>query len=894
MTEVRLLSLVLAAFLCATAATAVDLQVEKTVDVVRPPEGDPVTFTVTVTNDGPGMATGVVVTDLLPSGLSCVSGVGSQGTYACGTGVWDVGTLSEGASASLDLLADFLPGPGDPTGTGTFLDTFAISPGFPQYLVFGPDGNLYVSDLGLGQILRYDGTTGALIDVFVDIGGGASPLGLTFGPDGNLYVGRTDTSEVLRYDGTTGAFIDVFVSAGSGGLAVPLGLAFGPDGNFYVASFASGEVLRYDGATGAFIDAFVAAGSAGPPSGPTALAFGVDGNLYLAQFRTGEVLRYDGATGAALGAFVTSGSGGLTTPAGLVFGPDGHLYVTLVTAPGTVLRYDGATGSFLGVYVKAGGGGLSDPLGLVFGPDGHLYVASSTTGSVLRYDGFVTNTASLTSLDQTDTNPLNDRARQGVDGEKLDFGDAPDPGYPTLVANDGARHVGVSSVFLGTRWDGETDGQPDAAATGDDLAGHDDDDGVTFTTPLAVGQSASVQVTANLPGRLNAWIDFDQNGSWLDAGEQIAADRLLAAGANTLTFTVPAGASLGSTFARFRFDSAGGLGPTGLAADGEVEDYQTPAVEPPPALSLSKSDAGASGVSGGTVVYTLSVTNSGVAGAVGVRFTETVPANATFNAAASSPGWSCADGSPAATVCTVALAATLPGGGGMAAVSFAVRVVDPLPAGVTEISNSATVDATNAPAPATAGDMTPVTPSDTIPPVVVAVDSVPATGGGLTAGEVTTVAISAFLVSFSEPMQDPPGDTGADDVTNPANYLLVEAGANGVLDTGSCAAGVAPDDVAVAIAGVTYDAPSLTAIVDLGGPLPPGVYQLLVCGTATLRDLAGNPLGGGLDFPLAFRLARVAEIPALGTLGGALLALLLTVLGASTLRRLGGQRPGRA
>jgi Ca2+-binding RTX toxin-like protein len=50
-----------------------------------------------------------------------------------------------------------------------------------------------------------------------------------------------------------------------------------------------------------------------------------------------------------------------------------------------------------------------------------------------------------------------------------------------------------------------------------------------------------------------------------------------------VAFVVPGTASVGSTYARFRISSAGGLGPTGLAADGEVEDYalrlMTPAAD---------------------------------------------------------------------------------------------------------------------------------------------------------------------------------------------------------------------------------------------------------------------------------------------------------------------------
>ena len=52
------------------------------------------------------------------------------------------------------------------------------------------------------------------------------------------------------------------------------------------------------------------------------------------------------------------------------------------------------------------------------------------------------------------------------DEEALDFGDAPDAPYPTLLANDGARHVVVPGIYLGALIDSEPDGQPDASATG--------------------------------------------------------------------------------------------------------------------------------------------------------------------------------------------------------------------------------------------------------------------------------------------------------------------------------------------------------------------------------------------------------------------------------------------
>jgi hypothetical protein len=83
------------------------------------------------------------------------------------------------------------------------------------------------------------------------------------GPDDNIYVSSRGTDEVVRFNGQTGAFMDVFVSAGSGGIGGPLGSSFGPDGNLYVAGQYSSNVVRYDGATGAPVDVFVPAGTGG-------------------------------------------------------------------------------------------------------------------------------------------------------------------------------------------------------------------------------------------------------------------------------------------------------------------------------------------------------------------------------------------------------------------------------------------------------------------------------------------------------------------------------------------------------------------------------------------------------------------------------------------------------
>ncbi len=164
---------------------------------------------------------------------------------------------------------------------------------------------------------------------------------------------------------------------------------------------------------------------------------------------------------------------------------------------------------------------------------------------------------------------------------KYDFGDAPDRPYPTLLSNDGARHLIVPGMCLGASIDGEPDGEPDPAALGDDKAGIDDEDGIVFH-PLIAGCKGVVDVTATGIGKIDAWVDFDGNGSWLDAGEQIVAGGAHGGGGAIVSygFAVPPTATLGFACARVRFSSAGGLAPTGAAHDGEVEDHRAPVGKP--------------------------------------------------------------------------------------------------------------------------------------------------------------------------------------------------------------------------------------------------------------------------------------------------------------------------
>ncbi|MCP4709495.1 MAG: hypothetical protein GY869_12785, partial [Planctomycetes bacterium] len=165
----------------------------------------------------------------------------------------------------------------------------------------------------------------------------------------------------------------------------------------------------------------------------------------------------------------------------------------------------------------------------------------------------------------------------------LDFGDAHYT-YPVELPA-GAYHYIDPLFYLGELIDPELDGKPHHHAKGDDLADLDDEDGVVFTSPLLIGQTATVDVVVSQDGFLDGWIDFYGNDDWLDLDDQIFISEPLTAGVNHLSFTIPFGLSARDTFARFRLSSAGGLLPDGAALDGEVEDYHV-LVELPPLWDL--------------------------------------------------------------------------------------------------------------------------------------------------------------------------------------------------------------------------------------------------------------------------------------------------------------------
>ena len=190
-----------------------------------------------------------------------------------------------------------------------------------------------------------------------------------------------------------------------------------------------------------------------------------------------------------------------------------------------------------------------------------------------------------------------------IGGSGFDFGDAPEVapfgfagGYPTFASSDGARHTAIGPQ-LGMFRDVEPDGLANSHALGDDAHISPDEDGITLaanyqagiTVPSIQYLDVNLQNPSGVANLLDAWFDLNHDGVWAPNEKVLDGyDLGSTAGSQVVPFYLPGsnagGIVEGETFARFRLSTTGVSLPTGVATDGEVEDYTVTVVLGPEAL----------------------------------------------------------------------------------------------------------------------------------------------------------------------------------------------------------------------------------------------------------------------------------------------------------------------
>ena len=159
-----------------------------------------------------------------------------------------------------------------------------------------------------------------------------------------------------------------------------------------------------------------------------------------------------------------------------------------------------------------------------------------------------------------------------LESDNADVGDAP-------ISYGNPTHT-IAGIRLGATVDADAALLNNATATGDDVDNTDDEDGVTLTPLLPTGETTVVPVSIqNAAGFLSVWFDWNADGDFNDAGEQMITAQAVAVGTTNLNIAVPITAIIGPTFARYRvctnntaLDNCNT--PISTVQSGEVEDYQ--------------------------------------------------------------------------------------------------------------------------------------------------------------------------------------------------------------------------------------------------------------------------------------------------------------------------------
>jgi len=211
---------------------------------------------------------------------------------------------------------------------------------FPAGVAVDGQDNVYVCG-GDGLIRRIDHTSG---QVTTFASGFSAAAAMVFGPGGDLYVTDPQNETVCRVtpDGTVTTIAGESGVAGTtdgcGALAhfdAPRGIACDAAGDLYVTDYYSHLIRRIDHATEAVTTIAGVADTAGYQDGigsgalfsyPSAITADASGDLYVTDQGNGCVrrLHYDGSTWQVSTA---SGLGGFASPMGLAFNAAGELFV---------------------------------------------------------------------------------------------------------------------------------------------------------------------------------------------------------------------------------------------------------------------------------------------------------------------------------------------------------------------------------------------------------------------------------------------------------------------------------------------------------------------------------------------------------------------------------------
>jgi streptogramin lyase len=349
---------------------------------------------------------------------------------------------------------------------------------FPQGIISGPGGFLWLLESNTRKLGRIDPTSGAIVEFPLPDASDAH-TGLTAGPDGNIWIVETNLNKIARFVPSTGVLTEFVVPTSN---SLPTGIAAGPDGNLWFTERTKSKIGRLNPATGAITELPV-------PNSNVSLfdiVAGPDGNLWFAEngFPTSFIARITPAGVVTEFPLPTLSTSDIqATPDGLTTGPDGNLWFTELEA-GKVGRITPA-GTITEFSVSATSPNLQ---GITRGPDGNVWFTDYNNNLVER----ITPAGTITpfTLPTADSRPRSITAgpdgnlwvtEDGSNGVARFALNAAPPAGSGFSAVEGVSTTGVLMTF--------TDANP-SAPVGDFTATITWGDGTTSTGTVAASGSA--------------------------------------------------------------------------------------------------------------------------------------------------------------------------------------------------------------------------------------------------------------------------------------------------------------------------------------------------------------------------------------------------------------------
>lgn len=287
----------------------------------------------------------------------------------------------------------------------------------PYGIRIGPDGALYICEIGNHRITRLDLRSGVLSTVLARQ---QEPYDLRFDAAGSLYFNDMPAHQIRSLDLKSGK-VSVIAGTGEAGfggdggpasqarLKQPHSIAFDGKGRLLICDIGNhrirmvenGTISTYAGTGAQNVPADGAPREGTPLNGPRALDFDHEGNMFLVLREGNCVLRLDAKTDrfrriAGTGEKGYAGDGGdarsakLSGPKAICCAPDGSVYIA-DTESHTIRRIDpaGSISTVAGTGVRGDGPigpprdcSLSRPHGVFVGVNGELYIADSESNCV--------------------------------------------------------------------------------------------------------------------------------------------------------------------------------------------------------------------------------------------------------------------------------------------------------------------------------------------------------------------------------------------------------------------------------------------------------------------------------------------------------------------------------